>query len=186
MDNEIWDAMADGSKILLDKLSGLNPMIVLFIGVFVLLIGITVLTYSLNVKQQAQRRQEVMNHVPVSAQRFLEEWRVGKRGSNLGYKALDQTGCYVILTNPARKANGDAEWDAVYVGQSVHVCSRVRQHLTGHGNGDVYADVRAGEYVEVRIVPCDRSRMNDMERDLIEAFNATNSYNRTRGGARVR
>ena len=135
---------------------------------------------------QTRRRRQVMNNAPVSAQKFLEQWCVGKRGSNFGYRALDQPGCYVILTNPVGKANGDAEWDAVYVGQSVNVCSRVRQHLTGHGNGDVYADVRAGEYVEVRILPCAKWQMNDIECSLIAAFNATNSYNRTRGGARVR
>ena len=31
---------------------------------------------------------------------------------------------------------------------------RVRNHLTGHGNGDVYADVRNGKPVFVKIAPC--------------------------------
>lgn len=137
-------------------------------------------------RKQAERRRQVLGSEPVSAQDFLANWRVGKRGSRLGYASLDRPGCYVILTNPVIRENGDAEYDAVYVGQSVHVCSRVRAHLTGHGNGDVYADVRAGKNVEVRIVPCDEQAMNDVERDLIAAFHATDSYNRTRGGSRRR
>ena len=136
--------------------------------------------------KQAERRRQVMSSKPILAQDFLASWRVGKRGSRLGYASLDRPGCYVILTNPLIRENGDAEYEAVYVGQSAHVCSRVRQHFTGHGNGDVYADVRAGKRVEVRIVPCNERAMNDVERDLIAAFRATSSYNHTRGGSRRR
>lgn len=137
-------------------------------------------------RKQTERRRRVMGSEPISAEDFLANWRVGKRGSGLGYAAVDQSGCYVILTNPVTRGDGDASYDAVYVGQSIHVCSRVRQHLSGHGNGDVYADVRAGKNVQVRIVPCDERAMNDVERSLIDAFHATKSYNRTRGGSRRR
>lgn len=137
-------------------------------------------------RKQAERRKQVMGSAPISARDFLANWRVGKRGSGLGYAAMDRPGCYVILTNPVTQQNGDVAYEAVYAGQSVHVCSRVRQHLTGHGNGDVYADVRAGKDVQVRIVPCDERAMNVVERDLIAAFHATSSYNKTRGGSKKR
>ena len=74
-------------------------------------------------RKQAERRRQVLGSEPVSAQDFLANWRVGKRGSRLGYASLDRPGCYVILTNPVIRENGDAEYDAVYVGQSVHVCA---------------------------------------------------------------
>lgn len=77
-------------------------------------------------------------------------------------------------------------YENVYVGQSLHVCSRVRNHLTGHGNGDVYADVRNGKPVFVKIVPCPAQQMNALEKKLIKAFNATSSYNNTAGGSRRR
>lgn len=100
-----------------------------------------------------------------------------------GYKMLDQPGCYVIVTSPS--PDGKA-YENVYVGQSLYVCSRVRNHLTGHGNGDVYADVRNGKPVFVKIVPCPAQQMNALEKKLIKAFNATSSYNNTAGGSRRR
>ena len=63
-------------------------------------------------------------------------------------------------------------------------CSRVRQHLTGKGNGDVYADFRAGRPVYVRLIACDERDMNAKEKYYIRLFNATASYNRTKGGGR--
>ena len=42
-----------------------------------------------------------------------------------------------------------------------------------------------GKEAYVRIVPCKAKRLNDMETALIEAFSATDSYNRTKGGAKV-
>lgn len=127
-------------------------------------------------------RRGVMGQGMVPASRFLSDWSTRKAGNKVtgGYKALDRPGCYVIVTNP------DSRWEryeAVYVGQSLHACSRVRSHLTGHGNGDVYADVRNGERVYARIVPCEPGEMNDLERELIGAFRATRHYNRTKGGA---
>lgn len=96
---------------------------------------------------------------------------------------MDQPGCYVIVTSPS--PDGTA-FENVYVGQSLHVCSRVRNHLTGHGNGDVYADVRNGKPVFVKIAPCSPQQMNALEKSLIKSFNATSSYNNTAGGSRRR
>lgn len=161
-------------------------MAALYVVLLLVAVIIGIAAGSQQAHEQDERRRQVMNSESVSAQDFLANWRVGKRGSGLGYAAIDQPGCYVILTNPTEPESGDTTYDAVYVGQSVHVCSRVRAHLTGHGNGDVYADVRAGKQVEVRIVPCDERSMNDVERELIAAFRATSSYNRTRGGSKRR
>ena len=147
---------------------------------------VCVVYYIWQLHRQSVRRRQVMEGESIAADAFLRNWRVGKRGSGLGYAAIDQSGCYVILTNSVSRGNGDVSYDAVYVGQSVHVCSRVRQHLTGHGNGDVYADVRDGKDVQIRIVPCTKKQMKDVERELIAAFHATDYYNRTRGGSKRR
>lgn len=127
-------------------------------------------------------RRGVTGQGMVPASRFLSDWSTRKDGNRVtgGYKALDRPGCYVIVTNPDSRRE---RYEAVYVGQSLHACSRVRNHLTGHGNGDVYADVRNGERVYVGIVPCAPGEMNDLERKLIGAFRATRYYNRTKGGA---
>ena len=62
----------------------------------------------------------------------------------------------------------------------------MRNHLTGHGNGDVYADVRMGKPVFVKLVPCTAEQMNALEKNLIRTFNATSSYNSTAGGSKRR
>ncbi len=75
-----------------------------------------------------------------------------------------------------------------YVGQSVRVMQRVRQHLTGHGNGDVYADYKYGDRFTVRTISMASSgylSIDDLERDMIEAYDAYDSgYNRQRGNGR--
>ena len=75
--------------------------------------------------------------------------------------------------------------DLYYVGQSVRVVGRVTQHLTGHGNGDVYADLKYGDAFEISVVSLTQSgyeSLDALERDAIDAFNAYGrGYNRTRG-----
>lgn len=137
------------------------------------------------IAHQKALRESVMGSQMISAKTFLFNWKTTRSGNKVtgGYKTFDQPGCYVIVTAPS------PDWrtyENVYVGQSLHVCSRVRNHLTGHGNGNVYADVRNGKPVYVKIMPCDQRQMNAMEKNLIRAFNATTSYNRTAGGSKRR
>lgn len=91
----------------------------------------------------------------------------------------DFTGIYV-LHNKTK--------DMYYVGQSVKVIDRIRQHLAGHGNGDVYADFKYGDEFEVSTVSLADSgygSLNDLESDTIAAYDAyNNGYNRTAGNAR--
>ncbi len=88
----------------------------------------------------------------------------------------DFTGIYVLR-------NKDRE--AYYVGQSTRVVGRVAAHLTGHGNGDVYADYVAGDDFEVSLVSLAASgyeSLDALERDAIAAYGAyERGYNRTRG-----
>ena len=75
--------------------------------------------------------------------------------------------------------------DMYYVGQSKHVMARVNSHLTGHGNGDVYADYKYGDEFEITLIPLKESgysSLNAMEKDTIDMYDAyTKGYNRTRG-----
>lgn len=97
-----------------------------------------------------------------------------------GYKGhlqdFDFMGCYVIH-NLTR--------DIYYVGQAKHVTNRVYAHFTGRGNGDVYADYKYDNEFEmllVDIMDTEYRRLDDLERDLIDAFDAYNrGYNKTRG-----
>jgi hypothetical protein len=111
----------------------------------------------------------------MTAEDFLSLRADGVAGRSTG-ESLEFTGVY-ILHNVTK--------DKYYVGQSVRVMQRVRQHLTGHGNGDVYADWKYGDVFTVRTISLVESgyqSLNDLERDMIDAYDAMSSgYNKTRG-----
>ena len=99
----------------------------------------------------------------------------------------DRPGVYIILIyDPALDNHSYSDWSDIYVGQSLTVYHRVRQHFTGHGNGDVYADIKYGKEAYVKLVFCEESQLNDLEKKYIADYNATDSYNNTKGGAAVR
>ena len=121
---------------------------------------------------------------------FESRWIIRKgsktqRGS--GYKYDDGAGCYVIVIHSAPVNDGNyLKYDDVYVGQSVHVYQRVHDHFTGKGKGDVFADIKYGKYAYVQIIRCEKEKMNQLEKKLIGMFNATDSYNYTKGGGKRR
>ena len=107
-------------------------------------------------------------------------------GELTGYKYNDFSGCYVIMIFEKKvHFNRFKNYENIYIGQSVNVCQRVHNHFSGKGKGDVYADIKYGMEAYVRIIPCKVKKLNKMEKKLIEAFNATESYNKTRGGAKL-
>lgn len=91
-------------------------------------------------------------------------------------RAGDFAGIYV-LHNATR--------DLYYVGQGRRVLSRLLQHFSGRGNGDVYADWRYGDEFRIRTLRLEGSgyrSLDDLERDAIERYDAYGSgYNRNRG-----
>ncbi len=123
----------------------------------------------------------------ISSEEFLNDWIID-RSRQKGYKYKQESGCYVIMTldHPARKKEDFLNYRDVYVGQSLNVYGRVHNHFSARGNGKVYSDIRNGLYAYVRIVPCKPKKMNDLERELIALYHATDSYNLTSGGAAKR
>ena len=88
----------------------------------------------------------------------------------------DFTGVYILWNNTKGKP---------YVGQAKNILSRVNNHFTGHGNGDVYADYKYGDRFLIKLVPLKDSgyaSLNKLEADLIARFRAnTCGYNKTKG-----
>ena len=134
------------------------------------------------------RQQRAYEQMLLQQEQFFEQMRslagdgVPAKEFLAVYDALRQsdfTGIYV-LHNISK--------DMFYVGQSVRVVARVGQHLTGHGNGDVYADFKYGDEFEVStvsLVDSGYDSLNDLERETIAAYDAYNSgYNKTAGNAR--
>ena len=122
-------------------------------------------------REQAYEQMRSLTGEGVAAKEFLVVFDA--------LRQTDFTGIYV-LHNITK--------DMYYVGQSVRVVARVGQHLTGHGNGDVYADFKYGDEFEISTVSLADSgydSLNDLEREAIAAYDAYNSgYNKTAGNSR--
>lgn len=158
---------------------------ILLLGALFVLIVLWIKARNTPKAKQARLRRKVRKGGFTYWEKFEEEWITSEK-DRTGLKYNDFPGCYVILIfdKPihGRRFWG---WENIYVGQSVNVCQRVHNHFNGKGKGDVYADIKYGKYAYVRIVPVKAKRLNDMETALIDAFSATNSYNKTKGGAKI-
>ena len=150
-----------------------------------LVLAFAILVWYLSGRRQRRIKKILRSEAPVSAEEFEQNWLIGpERKAEDGYKYHEFPGCYVILFYD-RKPEVEDDFDRyndVYVGQSLNVTERVHHHFTGFGKGDVYADIKAGRFVYVKMLPCDREALNDFERTLIDEYKATGSYNGTAGG----
>lgn len=71
-----------------------------------------------------------------------------------------------------------------YVGQSVQVNKRLRDHVRGRGNPELYRDYKRGHPFEVNVIPCHKSDLNRVERKYIRKYNSYyQGYNKTRGNS---
>ena len=174
----------------LSNLSVSQTFIIFCAAVIVLLVVFLVVYFAWIRKKNEAIRGQIYDGSFIPYTEFEKDWiAVGGRGRKemSGYKYEDGAGCYVILIfdHPVEDGNWTG-YENVYIGQSVNVCQRVHNHFNGKGNGDVYADIRNGKYVYVQFKRCEKAEMNNLEKSLIQAFDATDSYNKTRGGATQR
>lgn len=124
-----------------------------------------------NQKREAYRNWNIFCYIPnYTVQEFFDTCYI------YPCKFSDLAGCYVLYNKTKRM---------YYVGQSKDIICRVKQHFTGKGNGDVYADYKYGDLFEVGLLLLSDTRykgLNDLERDLIDVFGAyERGYNKTRG-----
>lgn len=86
------------------------------------------------------------------------------------------SGVYILKNNTKQK---------YYVGQAKNLSTRVNQHFTGHGNGDVYADYKMGDKFTIRMIALYGSgykSLNQLERYAIDTYACySKGYNKTRG-----
>ena len=187
MDNN-YDVMNDLS--ILDRLfSNPDTMFKVFIVIFFVTIFIKIvyeIYRNINIKKTNKRiRASIHSNKFIYYKDFEEYWILHKKGNKgvSGYKYNDQPGCYVILIFNRPVTDGNYyNYDDIYIGQSVKVCNRIHQHFNGKGNGDIYGDIKYGKHVYVQFITCPKEEMNSLEKKLIRAFNATSSYNKTKGG----
>lgn len=137
-------------------------------------------------EEERRRREEELRQAQEEEERRWSE-RLDRLSSNtlemspkgffnLKERAEEFTGVY-ILHNESK--------DMYYIGQSVRVLSRVSQHFTGHGNGDVYADFKYGDTFTIRCLSLANSgygSLDALEKDFIKRYNAhVTGYNKTQG-----
>lgn len=121
----------------------------------------------------------------VTIEEFEKNWILSAK-ERIGLKYSDSPGCYIFLifkNVPSDIKDYMYKSEEVYVGQSLKVNDRVHMHISGKGNGDIYADVKNEKAVYVARVNCNKKDLNYYETGLIEKFNACSSYNKTKGGS---
>ena len=144
--------------------------------IFPLTIAIINLITRYNTTQRIKEISE--NFLEITPDEILKQRGVayGRRRKFSYANQYAVTGVY-ILHNVSK--------EKYYVGQSVNVFNRVRQHFTGHGNVGVHVDYLAGDKFMVKVIPLTKSgyeTLNSLERDTITAYNAYyKGYNGTRG-----
>ena len=119
------------------------------------------------IKEDAKRTYQFLSgFTELSAKEFL-----------LKKKSIGETTGVYILYNKTK--------NMYYVGQATKTIQRVSNHLSGRGNGDVYADYKYGDEFTVKIIPLNKSNYNtldELERVMIDTYNAySTGYNKTRG-----
>ena len=160
------------------------------LGFIVLMTLLAALLYSplyigtlLNRKRNEEIKQRVYSGRFMTAEEFEKDRLIKGFTGNYGSRYSDTSGCYIILIFDRPVTDGDFErYRNGYIGQSINVISRVHNHLNGKGNGDVYADIKYGKYVYVKIITCPISELNSLEVKLIRAFDRNRLYNRSKGG----
>ena len=170
---------------------GLNSAVVILVAIYAIVILVIVLAIANDFGQRRKIREDIYSGNFIYYKDFENKWIIssgrGKYGTRNGFKYEDGPGCYVITIYNHPVVDGKFHnYENIYIGQSVKVCQRVHNHINGKGNGDIYADIKYGKWAYVRFVKCSKQEMNKVEKQLISAFNATASYNRTSGGARRR
>lgn len=86
------------------------------------------------------------------------------------------SGCYILFNTTQNK---------YYVGQAKNIYQRLKQHIQGMGNTDVYHDILIGNsflYTILSLKDSECNSLDEEESELITHFNAyTNGYNKTQG-----
>lgn len=167
-----------------ERLNIVSSVIDLLIFIFVPLIAYAVGSYWTKVQEQKRIREQMTNlannTLEMSTADFFEMRRksFGGRGNPQYANQFNFSGVY-ILHNKTK--------DLYYVGQARQVLTRVNNHFTGKGNGDVYADYKHGDEWTIKLIALENSgfkTLNELERHIINTSDSVrNGYNKTRGNS---
>lgn len=128
------------------------------------------------IKRDIRRLPNTVSEMTPQTFFHLRNAHYGGRGKRHISSSYDFPGIYILFNHTK---------NMYYVGQGVRLFQRVNNHLTGHGNGDVYADYRYGDKFTIKLIPLEGSgfrSLNELERRAIHDYGAfAYGYNKTRG-----
>ncbi len=152
----------------------------MLIWVFILAVFILSIWLPIYIRNKIVKQIKALadNSLEMTPKEFfnMRNTTLGGKGNPKIALAHDFTGVY-ILFNKSK--------NMYYVGQSVKVISRVNAHLTGKGNGDVYADYKYGDEFTIKMIGLTESSfssLNELERKTILTYDGySKGYNKNRG-----
>ncbi len=165
-----------------------DPLVLPYIAVLVGLLAAAFVSAFIKTKKHNKLRKTMLEHQPISATYFLDNWQIGKRRTHAGYKFLDQPGCFAILVNPSDGENGPKA-EKIFIGNSSKVCTQIKTHLSSDGSDGFARSIKNGKDVKVRIYPCLDTELKDTEHQIKEYYGlneASSSRSRKRGKKRRR
>lgn len=152
-----------------------KQMIIFFAIIFAVRMICFYLRYRISNRKKRKIKKLASAVTELTPQEFFE-LRTQKQGSRYVSTDNDFSGVYVLYNHDKKM---------YYVGQAKSIFSRVNNHFSGKGNGDVYADYKYGDRFTIKLLPLRNSgfdNLNDLEREAIATYNSyAKGYNKTRG-----
>lgn len=118
--------------------------------------------------------------IRMSVEQFLDNRDTHQKvagGESGGYLAY--SGCYAVAVYSSSVKKDDySDFRDIFIGKSKNMGASIFSDIVGKGNVDVYADVKYRQPAYVLLYPCSEDKMDQLERSLITALDADESYNK--------
>ena len=98
----------------------------------------------------------------INARKFTDDYTEGDSG----------TGCYVITVFDKENVDNHAQgYEKAYVGSSHNISKEIYNVLTNKSISRAYEDLQEGKHAFVKVVPCTKENVNEMQERLIRMYN---------------
>ena len=98
----------------------------------------------------------------INARKFTDDYTESDSG----------TGCYVITVFDKENVDNHAQgYEKAYVGSSHNISKEIYNVLTNKSISRAYEDLQEGKHAFVKVVPCTKENVNEMQERLIRMYN---------------
>lgn len=143
-------------------------------GIFLISIFIF-LFFSLDSYEKYKSKKERMLKIKKIRNNIENNNFISIKDFYLAYSNFDFKGIYILKNVTKQK---------YYVGKSINVVKRVKNHIQGRGNAHLFADLKYGDIFTIHLINYSSkfSTLGQQEKFYIEVFDSYNKgYNRNRG-----